>query len=67
MVRLKVQISIPARRWTPEDEALLAQLLEEGKDLSAIALRMKRTIASVQRRACDLRARSAFRISKPER
>ena len=63
----KVQSSIVARRWTPADEALPAQLLEEGKDLSAIALRMKRTIAAVQRRASDLRARSAFRDSKPER
>jgi len=67
MAGSRVQSSIVARRWTPDEEALLAQLLKEGKDLNAIALRMKRTIASVQRRACDLRARSAFRISKPER
>jgi hypothetical protein len=34
---------------------------------SHIALRLKRTIASVQRRAADVRARSAFRDSKLER
>jgi hypothetical protein len=46
---------------------MLAQLLEQGKDLNAIALRMKRTIASVERRAADLRTRSAFRDLKLRR
>lgn len=62
----RVQSSIAARRWTRDDDKLLAEFLEEGKDLSAIALRMTRTFAAVQRRAADLRARSAFQDSKPE-
>ena len=61
MARPKVQSSIAARRWTSEDDALLAQLLEQGEDPNAIAGQLKRTIASVQRRVSDLRARtSAF-------
>jgi len=59
MARFKVQSSFPARRWTPEDDALLAELLAEGKDLAAISVRLKRTIASVQRRVGDLRARTS--------
>ena len=53
-----VRSSIAARLWTPEEEALLAQLLAEGKDLERIAAQLKRTIASVQRRATDLRSQS---------
>ena len=48
-------------RWTPDEEALLAQLLEERKDWPAVAARLKRSIAAVQRHATELRARSAFR------
>jgi len=66
MLRSKVQSSVAVRRpWTPADDALLAQLLQEGKDFGEMAARLKRTVASVQRRAGDLRARAAFR--KPER
>jgi DNA-binding NarL/FixJ family response regulator len=49
------------RRWTPEEEAFLTQLLEEGKDYPLIALQLKRSIAAVQTHASLLRARSAFR------
>ena len=48
-------------RWTPDEEALLAQLLEERKDWPTVAARLKRSIAAVQRHATELRARSAFR------
>jgi hypothetical protein len=61
MVRSRVQSSIIARRWSAEEDALLARLFREGKDLDEIAARLKRTIASVQRRVSDLRAQSAFR------
>ena len=61
MVRSRVQSSIVARRWSAEEDALLDQLFREGKDLGVIAARLKRTIASVQRRVSDLRAHSAFR------
>ena len=61
MVRSRVQSSIVARRWSAEEDALLAQLFREGKDLDEIAVRLKRTIASVQRRVSDLRAHSAIR------
>ena len=54
----RVRSSIVARVWAPEEETLLVQLLSEGKDLSAIAAHLNRTIASVQRRASDLRAQS---------
>ena len=54
-------------RWTPDEEALLAQLLQEGKDWPSIAARLKRSIAAVQHHAGLLRARSAFRNSKPGR
>ena len=59
--------TVAARGWTSEEDALLTQLLAEGKDFGDIALRLKRTIALVQRRAADVRARSAFRDSKLER
>ena len=49
-----------AHRWTPDEEALLEQLLQEGKDLRLIAMRMKRSIAAVQHHAGRLRARSAL-------
>ena len=39
---------------------------ERGKDLDEIAARLKRTIASVQRRVSDLRAHSAFRDLRTE-
>jgi hypothetical protein len=59
MVRLAI-----ARRWTPEDDALLVQLLEEAEGWTVIAARLKRTMAAVERRASFLRARSAFRTDK---
>ena len=61
MVRSRVQSSIVARRWSAEEDALLAQLFREIQDLDEIAVRLKCTIASVQRRVSDLRAHSAFR------
>ena len=48
-------------RWTPDEEALLAQLLEERKDWPTVAARLKRSITAVQRHSTELRARSAFR------
>jgi len=63
---MTVQSSIVARRWTPADGALLAQLLEQGKNLAEIAAQLKRTYASVQRRASKVRARSAFRTDQPK-
>jgi DNA-binding NarL/FixJ family response regulator len=66
MVRTRVQSSIVARRWSPEEDALLDRLFREGKDLDEIAARLKRTIASVQRRVSDLRAHSAFRDLRTE-
>ena len=56
MIRSKI-----AHRWTPDEEALLEQLLQEGKDWRLIALRLKRSIAAVQHHAGRLRARSALR------
>ena len=53
--------SIVARLWTPNEEALLVELLEEGKDLRAVAVRLKRSPAAVQHHAGRLRARSALR------
>jgi hypothetical protein len=53
-----VRSSIAPRPWTPEEEALLARLLHEGKDPRAIAEELNRTVASVQRRASDLRVYS---------
>ena len=53
--------SIVARPWTPDEEALLEQLLQGGKDLRVIAVRLKRSIAAVQHHAGRLRARSALR------
>ena len=49
-----------SRRWTPEEEALLGQMIEQGKSSTAIAARLKRSIGSVERKAYELRARSAF-------
>ena len=43
MVRLAI-----ARRWTPEDDALLVQLLEEGEAWPVIAARLKRTMAALK-------------------
>ena len=45
-----------SHRWTPDEEALLAQLLEEDEDYTEIALRLKRSLAAVQHRAGLLRA-----------
>ena len=58
-----------SRRWTPEEEELLAQLLDQSKSSTAIAARLNRTLGSVERKAYELRARSAFRTeqAKPER
>ena len=50
-----------AHHWTPDEEALLEQLLVEGKDLRVIAVRLKRSIPVVQHQAGRLRARSARR------
>ena len=36
------------RAWTPEDTALLANLLQQGKDLDQIARKMKRTTETVR-------------------
>lgn len=55
MARLKVRSAIAARRWTPDEDALLVRLLEEGTDLAEIARQLNRTFASVQRRASGLR------------
>jgi len=49
------------RRWTPEEYALLVQLLEEGKGWPIIAAQLKRTMTAVQHRVRFLRARAAFR------
>ena len=50
-----------ARLWTPNEEALLEQLLVERKDLRVIAMRLKRSIPAVQHHAGRLRARAALR------
>jgi len=50
MARTRIQSSIRARRWKPEDDVLLEQLSEDGKPLDEIAAQMNRTIAAVQRR-----------------
>jgi len=55
------------RDWTPDEEALLAQLLQQGKDLRVIAMRLKRSIAAVQHHAGRLRARSALRDLRAQR
>ena len=53
-----------SRRWTPEEEALLAQFLGQGKSLTAIAARLKRTLRAVERKANELRARAACSRSR---
>jgi hypothetical protein len=53
-----VRSSIAPRPWTPEEEVLLARLLHDGKDPRTIAGELNRTVASVQRRASDLRVQS---------
>jgi hypothetical protein len=58
-----VRNAIP-RRWTPDEDALLVQLLEEGEGWPVIAAQLKRTMAAVERRAGFLRARSAFRTQQ---
>ena len=52
------------RRWTPEEDAVLLQLLEEGKTWPVIAAQIKRTMAACERRASFLRASSAFRTEQ---
>ena len=61
MTGSRVQSSIVTGLWAPDEEALLLELLEEGKDLHAIAVRLKRSLAAVQHHAGRLRARSALR------
>jgi len=58
-----VRLASP-RRWTPEDDALLVQLLKEGEGWAVIAARLKRTMAAVERRASFLRAQAAFRTDQ---
>ena len=41
MVRTRVQSSIVARRWSPEEDTLLDRLFREGKDLDEIAARLE--------------------------
>jgi hypothetical protein len=59
-----VRSSLIVRRWTPEEDALLVQLLEEGKALPVIAAQLRRTMAACEKRAGFLRARSAFRAEQ---
>lgn len=40
--------------WTPEDEAKLQQMVEQGVFLRNIAVRLKRSESSVKKRAYDL-------------
>jgi DNA-binding NarL/FixJ family response regulator len=40
--------------WTPQDEAKLKELAEQGKHLRTIALRLKRSESSIKKRAHDL-------------
>jgi Myb-like DNA-binding domain len=47
------------RRWTPEEDAVLLQLLEEGKTWPVIAAQLRRTMAACEKRAGFLRARTA--------
>ena len=65
MTRLRVTSATAARRWRPAEDALLAKLLEEGKDLGAIAVQLDRTIASVQQRRQEIYARSLKRQVEP--
>ena len=51
-----IVLSSISHRWMPDEEALLAQLLEEGEDYTEIALRLKRSLAAVRHPAGLLRA-----------
>ena len=61
MTGSRVESSIVTGLWAPDEEALLLELLEEGKDLHAIAVQLKRSTAAVQHHVGRLRARSALR------
>jgi hypothetical protein len=52
------------RRWTPDEEALLSQLLKLGNNSTAIAARLKRTLRAVERKANELRGRAACSRSR---
>ena len=49
MVRSRVQSSIVARRWSPEEDILLDRLFREGKDLDEIAARLERRLGAAPR------------------
>ena len=51
------------RRWTPEEDALLVQLFEEGK-MARHCCAAKTNDGRSERRAGFLRARSAFRTQQ---
>ena len=40
--------------WTPEDEAKLRELTEQGLHLRAIALRLKRSESSIKKRSKEI-------------
>ena len=40
--------------WTPDDEAKLRELTEQGLHLRAIALRLKRSESSIKKRAREI-------------
>ena len=63
------KVFTPIRRWTPDEEMVLAQMLRAGKSSRAIAVRLKRSIASVQNHADQLNAQPALRTkqAKPGR
>jgi hypothetical protein len=48
-----------SRPWTSEDEALLAQLLEQGKTWAEVSVRLRRSTAAIQH---HVRERRAFRV-----
>jgi len=58
-----VQSSIAPRRWTPDEETLLLQLLAKGEKSADIAAALKRTSASVDRKASQLRMNARVRDS----